>query len=54
MAAAHAIAGTIHDDDLHEDYIIPSCFNPAVAVAVAAATRRVAIEEGLARIIPED
>ena len=54
VAAAHAIAGTIHDDDLHEDYIIPSCFNPAVAVAVAAATRRVAIEEGLARIIPED
>ena len=54
VAAAQAIAGVIADDELHEDYIIPSCFNPDVAPAVAAATRRVAIEEGLARITPED
>ncbi len=54
VAAARAIADTISDDELHEDYIIPSVFNPAVAPAVAATTRRVAIEEGLARITPED
>jgi malate dehydrogenase (oxaloacetate-decarboxylating) len=54
VAAAHAIAGVISDDELHEDYIIPSCFNPDVAPAVAAATRRVAVEEGLARITPEE
>ncbi|MEO2138961.1 MAG: malic enzyme-like NAD(P)-binding protein [Thermoleophilia bacterium] len=54
VAAAQAIADVITDDELHEDYIIPSCFNPEVAPAVAAATRRVAIEEGLARITPED
>jgi oligoribonuclease (3'-5' exoribonuclease) len=48
------IATIITDDELHEDYIIPSCFNPEVAPAVAAATRRVASEEGLARITPED
>ena len=54
VAAAHAIAGVISDDELHEDYIIPSCFNPDVAPAVAAATRRVAVEEGLARITPTE
>ena len=54
VAAAQAIADVITDDELHEDYIIPSVFNPDVAPAVAAETRRVAIEEGLARITPED
>jgi malate dehydrogenase (oxaloacetate-decarboxylating) len=54
VAAAQAIADVITDDELHEDYIIPSCFNPNVAPAVAAATRRVAVEEGLARITPEN
>ena len=54
VAAAQAIADTISDAELHEDYIIPSVFNPNVAPAVAAATRRVAIDEGLARIIPEE
>ncbi|MGA0067946.1 MAG: NAD-dependent malic enzyme [Miltoncostaeaceae bacterium] len=54
VAAAQAIADVITDDELHEDYIIPSVFNPEVAPAVAAATRQVAIDEGLARITPED
>ncbi|MBM3664211.1 MAG: ACT domain-containing protein [Actinobacteria bacterium] len=54
VAAAQAIADVISADELHEDYIIPSVFNPDVAPAVAAETRRVAIEEGLARIMPED
>ena len=54
VAAAHAIADVISDDELHEDYIIPSCFNPDVAPAVAAATRQVAVAEGLARIIPAE
>ena len=49
MAAAHAIAAIVGDDELREDYIIPSVFNrdvaPAVADAVAqpgAARRRAA------------
>jgi malate dehydrogenase (oxaloacetate-decarboxylating) len=54
VAAAQAIADVISDDELHEDYIIPSCFNPDVAPAVAAAARSMAVEEGLARITPED
>jgi malate dehydrogenase (oxaloacetate-decarboxylating) len=37
MAAAHAIAAIVEDDELREDYIIPSVFNRDVAPAVAAA-----------------
>jgi malate dehydrogenase (oxaloacetate-decarboxylating) len=37
MAAAHAIAAIVTDDELREDYIIPSVFNRDVAPAVAAA-----------------
>jgi malate dehydrogenase (oxaloacetate-decarboxylating) len=37
IAAAHAIAATIADDELADDYIVPSVFNRAVATAVAAA-----------------
>jgi malate dehydrogenase (oxaloacetate-decarboxylating) len=44
MAAARAIAGIVSDDELREDYIIPSVFNrdvaPAVAEAVVAEARR--------------
>ena len=43
MAAARAIAQIVTDEQLREDYIIPSCFNrdvaPAVADAVAAEAR---------------
>jgi malate dehydrogenase (oxaloacetate-decarboxylating) len=37
IAAARAIAAIVDDDELTEDYIIPSVFNRAVAPAVAAA-----------------
>ncbi len=37
MAAAEAIAGIVAEDELREDYIIPSVFNRDVAPAVAAA-----------------
>ncbi len=37
MAAARAIAEIVADDELREDYIIPSVFNRDVAPAVAAA-----------------
>lgn len=37
VAAAYAIAGIIPDDELKEDYIIPSAFHPGVADAVAKA-----------------
>ena len=50
VAAAEAIAGVIREDELHEDYIIPSVFNRAVAPAVARAVVEQAKKEGLARI----
>lgn len=37
VAAAYAIAGIIPDDELREEYIIPSAFHPGVADAVAKA-----------------
>jgi len=49
VAAAHAIATCISDDELHEDYIIPSAFNRNVAPKVAAAVIQVARDQGLAR-----
>ncbi|HVL73490.1 MAG TPA: NAD-dependent malic enzyme [Beijerinckiaceae bacterium] len=49
VAAAEAIAGCISDEELNEDYIIPSVFNRNVAPAVAQAVVRVAQEQGLAR-----
>jgi malate dehydrogenase (oxaloacetate-decarboxylating) len=54
VAAAEAIAGCIAEDELHEDYIIPSVFNRSVAPAVAKAVMGQAIKEGLNRIDPAD
>jgi malate dehydrogenase (oxaloacetate-decarboxylating) len=42
LAAARGIAGTVEDDELDEDYIIPSVFNRGVARAVAKAVADVA------------
>ena len=48
MAAARAIAAIVTDDELHEDYIIPSVFNRDVAPAVAAAVADEARASGTA------
>ncbi|MFP5308999.1 MAG: NAD-dependent malic enzyme [Actinomycetes bacterium] len=45
VAAAHAIAGVVGEDELHATYVIPSVFNDAVAPAVAEAVRRVAAND---------
>jgi malate dehydrogenase (oxaloacetate-decarboxylating) len=47
-AAARAIAGIVADDELREDYIIPSVFNRDVAPAVAAAVAEEARAGGTA------
>jgi malate dehydrogenase (oxaloacetate-decarboxylating) len=49
VAAARAIAGTIADDELAADYIVPSVFNRVVAPAVAAAVAEAAERTGVAR-----
>ncbi|SPQ01264.1 Malic enzyme (oxaloacetate-decarboxylating) [Candidatus Sulfobium mesophilum] len=49
FAAARAIAYTVKDDELHEDYIIPSIFDKRVVSAVAHSVAEVARKTGLAR-----
>jgi len=53
MAAAEAIASAVGDDELHEDYIIPSVFNKGVArQRVARAVAEAAHRTGVARKKP--
>ena len=47
MAAAEAIAGIVTEEELREDYIIPSVFNRDVAPAVAAAVAERAQDLGV-------
>jgi malate dehydrogenase (oxaloacetate-decarboxylating) len=49
LAAAHAIARVIPEDELHADYIIPSVFNRHVAESVAEAVAAAAVASGVAR-----
>ncbi len=52
MAAARGIAQIVTDEELREDYIIPSVFNRDVADAVAAAVAAEATAEGAATADP--
>lgn len=49
LAAARAIASLIADDELTEEYIIPTMFDKRVVEAVAGATREAAVRTGVAR-----
>lgn len=49
LAAAYAIASLITDEELSENYIIPSAFDERIAPVVAAAVARAAVETGVAR-----
>jgi malate dehydrogenase (oxaloacetate-decarboxylating) len=53
LAAARGIADVVAEDDLSEDYIIPSVFNREVAPMVAKAVVEEAKREGLARFSEE-
>ena len=53
MAAAHGVAQIVTDDELREDYIIPSVFNRDVADAVAAAVAAEARQDGVAGTGPD-
>ncbi len=53
LAAANAMADVIPEEDLSEDYIIPSVFDERVAPAVAEAVSEKAKETGMARRIYE-
>ena len=53
LAAAHGIAQVVAEDDLSEDYIVPSVFDRAVAPAVAQAVVEESRRAGLARVSAE-
>jgi malate dehydrogenase (oxaloacetate-decarboxylating) len=53
LAAAGAMAGVISDEELSEDYIIPSVFDERVAPAVAEAVAERAKGSGMARRVQE-
>lgn len=50
IAAAYAIANSISEEELTEDYIIPKAFDMKVQKAVAKAVSEAAIKDGVARI----
>ncbi len=56
VAAVHAIAGLIKDEELREDYVVAGAFDRRIVPEVAAAVAKVAMEQGIARIKrdPED
>ncbi len=49
VAAAYAIAGTVADEELSADYIIPSAFNRRVVEAVATAVAEASTKSGVTR-----
>ncbi|HET6895768.1 MAG TPA: NAD-dependent malic enzyme [Candidatus Baltobacteraceae bacterium] len=49
LAAAHAIASIVTEDERSPEYIIPSVFDTRVVEAVAKAVAAAAVEEGVAR-----
>ncbi len=50
VAAAHAIAGLVSDEELSAEYILPAAFDPRVKDAVAVAVADAARKSGAARI----
>ncbi len=49
MAAARGIASLISNEELNENYVIPSAFDPRVADMVAAKVAEVALAGGVAQ-----
>ncbi len=54
IAAAHAIAAVISEEELTPEYVIPSSFDKRVALAVANAVAKAAVEEGINRVPYEE
>ena len=50
LAAAHALAGLVGEDELAPDLILPRAFDPRVGPAVAAAVAQAARDSGAARL----
>ena len=52
VAASHALATVIPDDELGHEYVIPGVFNREVCPRVAAAVAEAAERDGVARKAP--
>ena len=50
LAAAHAIAGLVSDDELSAEYVLPKAFDPRVKDAVSEAVAAAARESDVARV----
>jgi malate dehydrogenase (oxaloacetate-decarboxylating) len=50
LAASQALAGLVGDDELSDDYITPSMFDPRLVPAVSQAVAGAAIATGVARV----
>ena len=51
IAAVHALAGLVSDEERGEECILPLAFDPRVAPAVAAAVKDAAVKSGVARLL---
>ncbi|MCL6605424.1 MAG: NAD-dependent malic enzyme [Paenibacillus sp.] len=54
LGAAQAIASVVQEDELNEQYIIPSIFNEEVVEQVRIAVIKAAMATGMARRVPKD
>jgi malate dehydrogenase (oxaloacetate-decarboxylating) len=54
LAAARAIASVVTEDELNEQYIIPSVFNEKVSAHVRLAVSRAALDTKVARRVPKE
>ena len=50
VAAVHAIAGLIPEDELREDFVVPGAFDRRIVPAIAGAVAKVAMSAGIARL----
>jgi malate dehydrogenase (oxaloacetate-decarboxylating) len=53
MAAAQGIAACVPENEMSEDYIIPSVFNRDVAIEVAKAVKDEAARSGVSQEVPD-
>ncbi len=54
LAAARALAEVIPEEDLSEDYVIPSLFDERIVPNMAEAVEEAARESGVARSLHEE
>ena len=50
IAASHAIASVVSEEELTPEFVIPTSFDKRVALVVANAVARQAVKEGINRV----